>query len=183
MLFFGLIILGFIGNAFELHERSFGDKDLEPFISEQTSHIHYNKHHAGYVSKLNKIAEEMTELKELSVIDINAHPDRYPSNVVNLAAQIFNHELYWHSLIPKIDYREPTKRVIDAISMDFGTLDNFKKIFSDKAKKHFGSGWVWLSLDLHTKELVITEGHDASMLIIYYCDILNIQYMIYCVVI
>lgn len=64
----------------------FGEGDLEPFISETTITTHYNKHHAGYVRKLNAAKVEsnppLTQIIESS--------DRYSTKVVNLASQVSN---------------------------------------------------------------------------------------------
>ena len=43
---------------------------------------------------------------------------------------------------------------------DFGSVDKFIEAFEARAGGHFGSGWVWLSMNAE-KKLVITDGHDA----------------------
>jgi Fe-Mn family superoxide dismutase len=39
---------------------------------------------------------------------------------------------------------EPTGAAKDAIEKDFGSFDDFKNEFNEKAASNFGSGWTWL---------------------------------------
>eukprot|EP00483_Globobulimina_turgida_P007738 UN07753 len=50
--------------------------------------------------------------------------------------------------------------VAKQLCSDFGSCEKFIDAFKAKAGSHFGSGWVWLSLNAD-KKLVITDGHDA----------------------
>ena len=43
---------------------------LEPHIDEQTMRIHHDKHHAAYVTNLNKALESAPELHSKSVEDL-----------------------------------------------------------------------------------------------------------------
>ena len=56
--------------------------------------FHYNKHHAGYVAKLNAAAELRPELRAKSLLDLILGRDK----TYNLAAQIWNHTFFWNSL-------------------------------------------------------------------------------------
>ena len=41
---------------------------LEPHISAETMDYHYNKHHAGYVSKLNELIEGTAMVSMFSIL-------------------------------------------------------------------------------------------------------------------
>ncbi len=57
---------------------------------------------------------------------------------------------------------DSTGTLAKAINRDFGSFSEFKKQFTARAGGHFGSGWVWLSVDpKNGNKLVITDGHDA----------------------
>ena len=152
----------------------FAEDALEPFISELTISTHYNKHHAGYVKKLNKQRAENEVIADKSVLDIIQNADDFPEGIVNNAAQIYNHEFYWNCIAPMAEDKEKESRgpeingvvgisqsLYDAISAEMDGFDNFKEVFKTRAKKHFGSGWLWLMLGTDGK-LKLAEGHDAQ---------------------
>ncbi len=112
---------------------------LEPHVSSETLSFHYNKHHQGYVNKLNDmIAGTNLEGKSLEEIMI-AEPS---GKVFNNAAQIWNHTFYWNSMTP--DAGQPSQNVADAINKKFGSMEDFNKQFAEVAMGQFGSGWAWL---------------------------------------
>ena len=63
--------------------------------------------------------------------------------VFNNAAQIWNHTFYWNSLSPN-GGGEPTGDLSDAIAAKWGSFEDFKAAFNDKAVNNFGSSWTWL---------------------------------------
>ncbi|KAI8848673.1 iron-containing superoxide dismutase [Chytridium lagenaria] len=135
---------------------------LAPLISAETLDFHYNKHHAGYITKLNSIVEG-TSLKSLSLEQI-LRKDRstLPAGVYNSAAQAWNHSFYWKSLTtPTESAKGPSPRLKSLIERSFGSEQNFRKQFSDVAAGHFGSGWAWLVQDNSSGLLKVTDSHDA----------------------
>ncbi len=129
---------------------------LEPHISRETLDFHYGKHHNAYVTNLNGMIEG-TEFTDASLEDIVRHSS---GPMFNNAAQIWNHTFYWHCLSPN-GGGAPTGDLSAAIGDAFGSLDGFKKEFSDKAVKLFGSGWAWL-VKRPDGSLAITQTSNAA---------------------
>ncbi|WP_018984616.1 superoxide dismutase [Salinimonas chungwhensis] len=125
--------------AFELPALPYEKNALEPHISAETLEYHYGKHHATYVSKLNGLVEG-TENENKSLEEIIKSSD---GGLFNNAAQVWNHTFYWNGLSPN-GGGEPSGELADAIKAKWGSFDDFKAAFNDKATGNFGSGWTWL---------------------------------------
>ncbi len=141
--------------AFTLPNLPYPKNALAPHISEETLEYHHGKHHAAYVTNLNKLLEGKPEASK-SLEEIIMSSD---GGVFNNSAQVWNHTFYWHSLSPK-GGGEPAGKVASAIKASFGSFADFKDRFSKAAAGHFGSGWAWLvkrggSLD-------VVDTHDAG---------------------
>ncbi|KNH05153.1 hypothetical protein XU18_3769 [Perkinsela sp. CCAP 1560/4] len=126
--------------------------------------FHYEKHHRGYVNKLNIAAA--TTHPEIETKTIQELIVEFPigSPIFNLAAQTYNHSFYWKSLSPS-GGGIPPEPLLKAIQEDFGSYDEFKKQFTALANAHFGSGWVWLVQEQKTEtrgKLQILSLHDAG---------------------
>ena len=145
---------------YELKPLPFALNALEPFISETTITTHYNKHHGGYVKKLNAAAGSDPALKGKSIVDIIENTDAFSTKVVNLASQIWNHEFYWQCVNPMESGQGISDAFSEVLSRDFEGFDNFKRSFTDRAKKHFGSGWMWLVIA--DGKMSIVDGHGAA---------------------
>ena len=72
-----------------------------------------------------------------------AGSDRMP--IFNVAAQAWNHDFYWKSMMP--GKSKPDERLTKMIDASFGSYDNFIKELQNAAVTQFGSGWAWLVLD------------------------------------
>jgi len=130
---------------------------LAPHLSKETLEYHYGKHHATYVTNLNKLLEgsplaEKT-LEEL-ITNISAVPEEKRKGVFNNAAQVWNHTFYWNCLTPKSE-RAPKGKLADKITQQFGSVDQFKQAFDQACITLFGSGWAWL-----------TQNQDGSLAIV-----------------
>jgi Fe-Mn family superoxide dismutase len=116
------------------------DKDaLAPTLSARTLDFHYEKHHRGYLKKLEK-ALSGKPLAEKGLEEIIRETE---GSVFNFAAQVWNHAFYWHSMTPNGGGR-PSGALADAIQRDFGSLEDLKRLLAEAANDEFGSGWAWL---------------------------------------
>src|SRR5690348_16523305 len=120
---------------------------LEPYIDKMTMEIHHDKHHAAYVTNLNKALEGQTGLQGLSIEELLSHLDRVPENirttVRNSGGGHMNHSMFW-KIMKKGGGGEPKGKLGDAIKSAFGSFADFKTKFNQAATTRFGSGWAWL---------------------------------------
>eukprot|EP01122_Echinamoeba_exundans_P006477 TRINITY_DN1833_c1_g1_i1.p1 TRINITY_DN1833_c1_g1~~TRINITY_DN1833_c1_g1_i1.p1 ORF type:complete len:214 (+),score=63.18 TRINITY_DN1833_c1_g1_i1:66-644(+) len=142
--------------SFVLPPLPYAKDALAPHISAETVEFHYEKHHRGYVVKLNELAQG-TDLAKKSLEEVVKTEKGKP---FNLGAQIWNHTFYWNGMKAN-GGGAPTGKLLEAINKSFGSFDEFKKQFTDAAVNHFGSGWAWLVRD-ENNHLSIWQGHDAE---------------------
>jgi Fe-Mn family superoxide dismutase len=141
---------------FELPPLPYRKNALAPFIGAETVETHYEKHHRGYVDKLNKLVKGKPEA-DMSLEELirTAKGDLF-----NNAAQVWNHNFYWLSLEPE-GGGQPSSELARLIDESFGSYAGFRKQFSEAAVGEFGSGWAWLVKGL-SGELVICSSDDAE---------------------
>ena len=150
---------------------------LEPHIDAETMHLHHDKHHKAYVTKLNEaLAKEPSFTPPADVDDLvknlEAVPESIRTAVRNQGGGHANHSLFWQTLNPdrdKLHYFENTSQeFVKAVTNDLGGLDKVKAEMTEQGGKLFGSGWVWLVLDggkkltiltLPNQDSPLTEGH------------------------
>ena len=137
----------------------YADNDLEPYMSANTFSFHYGKHHAAYVTNLNKLIEG-TELagKPLEEIVVTSFKEG-KTPIFNNAGQVWNHNFFWQSMKPG-GGGTPSGALADKINADFGSFDKFKEEFKNAAATQFGSGWAWLVLDNGTLKATKTPNAE-----------------------
>lgn len=123
----------------KLPDLPYAKNALEPHISAETIDFHFGKHHATYVTNLNKLIAG-TDFESASLEDIIG---KASGGVFNNAAQVWNHTFYWNCLSPN-GGGNPKGPLAEAIDKTFGGIDAFKEKFSASAAGNFGSGWTWL---------------------------------------
>ncbi|PKO24926.1 MAG: superoxide dismutase [Fe] [Betaproteobacteria bacterium HGW-Betaproteobacteria-8] len=112
---------------------------LAPVISAETIEYHYGKHHQTYVTNLNNLIKG-TEFENATLEEIVM---KSTGGIFNNAAQVWNHTFYWNGFKPN-GGGAPKGELASAIDKAFGSFEEFKKQFSQKAITTFGSGWAWL---------------------------------------
>ena len=141
--------------AITLMKLPFAEDALAPTLSKEQVSLHYHKHHKAYVENLNKIIKD-TEFANMGVEQIMMKSGSGP--IFNNSAQIWNHDFLWHSLTPKSEFDEESE-LGKAIVKQYGSFEKFKKEAEEKAKKFFGSGWLFLSKK--DGKLVLATFRDA----------------------
>ena len=152
------------GTKYSLPILPYAYNALEPFIDEQTMQIHYGKHHQAYVEKLNKALE--TYNGDQTLAGIFSQASKIDPVLRNNAGGHFNHSLFWQLMKanPKGEPNLPSGKLEDAIVADFNTFDIFKKEFSEKALKVFGSGWCWLIEKNGKLKITTTSNQDNPLM-------------------
>jgi len=142
--------------AFELPELPYAKDALEPTISSETIDYHYGKHHAAYVTNLNKLVDGTDDAnKSLEEIIRSSN-----GGLFNNAAQVWNHTFYWNCLSPN-GGGAPAGELADAIASAFGSVEAFQEQFTASAMGNFGSGWTWLVKN-SDGSLAIVNTDDAD---------------------
>jgi Fe-Mn family superoxide dismutase len=140
---------------------------LEPYIDEETMHLHHDKHHQAYVNNLNTALQGQSQFENMSVDDlmrnINSVPESIRTAVRNNGGGHANHSMYWQIMKPN-GGGEPTGDLANAINSAFGSFDQFKAAFNDAGAKRFGSGWAWLVIGPDGKLAVTSSANQDSPL-------------------
>ncbi|MBP9822544.1 MAG: superoxide dismutase [Candidatus Pacebacteria bacterium] len=142
----------------ELPKLNYGYDALEPYIDAKTMEIQYTKHHQTYVDKLNTALEKYPDLQgrpieELLMAFKDLAVDEADRTAIrNHGGGHCNHSLFWKYLDPANVKDELLEKEIVSV---FGSVEEFKKQFTDSATKLFGSGWTWLVRNNETSKLEI----------------------------
>jgi Fe-Mn family superoxide dismutase len=144
---------------FELPPLPYPKHALEPHMSRETLEYHYEKHHRGYLAKLQKAIEGTPEgEKSLEEIILSSK-----GSVFNNAAQVWNHTFFWSCMDPK-GGGEPGGDIAVRLRDAFGSFDTFREQFVEVGASRFGSGYVWLISDRDHALRVISTADAVNPL-------------------
>jgi Fe-Mn family superoxide dismutase len=162
---------------FTLPDLPYAYDALEPTISARTLHFHHDKHHGTYVKTVNELLEKAGKSPatlEEAIVGAAADGEK-GRKLFNNAAQAWNHAFFWNSMTPSSG--APGPDLAAAIETSFGDLKKLGETFVEKGAAHFGSGWVWLTVDekgglgietTHDAHDMVTERGKAPLLV---CDL------------
>ena len=153
--------------AHELPPLPYPKDALEPHIDATTMEIHHGKHHAAYVTNLNKAiaGNAVLEGKSIQALisDLSSVPENIRGPVRNNGGGHYNHSMFWKLIGPKAG-GAPTGKLADDIKSTFGGFDAFKEKFEAAGLGRFGSGWVWLVVNGGKLEIVSTANQDNPIM-------------------
>ncbi len=132
---------------------------LAPYMSEQTLDFHHGKHLATYINTLNDLIAG-TDYESMPLIEIvrKSASDKNATKIFNNAAQVFNHNFFFHGL-----RKNNSQNVPDEIAACFGGSSEFRKKFKSAAAGVFGSGWAWLIWENNTAQIITTANADTPI--------------------
>lgn len=151
---------------FTLPELPYAYNALEPFIDEETMHIHHDKHHAAYVTNLNKALEKYPDLQENSIEELLTKLSELPQDIQaavrNNGGGHANHTFFWDTL--KVNNGSgPDGELLEAINITFGDFESFKTEFGQAGLTRFGSGWAWLVKSADKIAIMSTPNQDSPI--------------------
>ena len=149
---------------YSLPELTYGYKGLEPYVSETQLTLHHQKHHQAYVNGANAIIDKLEKSrKDNSDIDIKATLKELS---FHLGGNIL-HTFFWQCMAPSGNGGggEPSGKLAEVITEEFGSFDRFKKEFTQAAAGVEGSGWAVLVYCKVTNRLFIqqVEKHNVNI--------------------
>lgn len=130
---------------------------LEPYISEEIMRLHHDKHHQSYVEGLNKAEKMLKQARQSGDFGLVKHWSR---ELAFHGSGHYLHTIFWNNMSPR-GGGEPSGGLLGEISKYFGSLEAFKKHFTEAAKQVAGVGWailVWSPRSRHL-EVLQTESH------------------------
>ncbi|EME8202414.1 superoxide dismutase [Enterococcus faecium] len=140
---------------------------LEPYIDEETMHLHHDKHHNTYVTNLNAAIEKYPELGEKTIEELLSDMDAIPTDIKtavrNNGGGHANHSFFWEIMAPNAG-GEPTGEIKEAINEAFSDFSSFKEEFKKAAVGRFGSGWAWLVMENGKLAITSTANQDSPLM-------------------
>ena len=153
--------------AHELPALPYATNALEPHIDARTMEIHHGKHHAAYVTNLNKALESAPDFAAKSIDDlvknIGAVPEAIRGAVRNNGGGHWNHSFFW-KLMKAGAEGKPIGKLADAITAAFGSFEAFQEKFAAAAATRFGSGWAWLCVKDGKLAICSTANQDNPLM-------------------
>jgi Fe-Mn family superoxide dismutase len=142
--------------------------------------IHHDEHHRVYVERLNAALKDHPQLHGRTIEDLLRGLDRAPEGirtaVRNNGGGHLNHSLLWSLMAPPGQVG-PTGKLMEALKASFGSVEAFRKRFSEVATGHFASGWAFLVADSKKQTLkvlslpdhqCVLDTHETVLLV---CDV------------
>jgi superoxide dismutase, Fe-Mn family len=156
------------GAPFAVPPLPYAPDALEPHIDRMTMEIHHGKHHAAYVTNLNKALESAPNLTGKSIEELLANncaavPENIRTAVRNNGGGHINHSMFWKIMAPNAG-GSPSGNVARAIDGAFGSFQNFKEKFNQAATTRFGSGWAWLVKSGDKLDIISTANQDSPVM-------------------
>ncbi|WWR15089.1 superoxide dismutase [Lachnospiraceae bacterium JLR.KK008] len=147
---------------------SYGYDALSPYIDKRTMEVHHNRVLQGYVENLNQLLKDCPEYQKMSLEQLVLYAECMPSHlqtpVRDNAGGVYNHIFYFSNL-KQYDDCHPTGPLASAIDWQFGSFENFQKVFTNAALSVFGSGYAWLILDAENRLAIRTTTNQDTPLL------------------
>jgi Fe-Mn family superoxide dismutase len=129
--------------------------------------IHHGKHHAAYVTNLNKALESAPELAGKSIDElctgIGSVTEAIRGAVRNNGGGHWNHSFFWKLMKPSAEGK-PVGKLAAAIDATFGSFEAFQEKFAAAAATRFGSGWAWLCVKDGKLAICSTPNQDNPLM-------------------
>jgi Fe-Mn family superoxide dismutase len=145
-------------------------------LSVKQNDVHYTGHYLKYIDNFNKLMNNniintiykkynptqpsQRYLFLLAIVMYYNKDKKTP--IYKNCAQIFNHELYWNSLIDTEESINLLRKYKNKLFTNIHHLKKFYTDFIDRGLAQFGSGWLWIYKN-DEGILDVMTTHDADV--------------------
>jgi Fe-Mn family superoxide dismutase len=142
---------------FVLQPLPYKENFLEPFMDEETVHLHHTFHHGGAVKAANKdllMIRKALDDNNLETVDYWTKKLSY-----HFSSHIL-HSIFWTNLTNK--KQDPKGDLLKSIELNFGDFDKLKGYIAATSKNVDGNGWGILGYQPYSQKLTILqcENHE-----------------------
>jgi len=149
-------------------------------LSIKQNDVHYTGHYLKYIENFNKLMNNKIINNIINIINKKYNPSQQNQRYLFLlavimyydkdkkkpiyknCAQIFNHELYWNSLIDTNESINLLRKYKNELFTNIEHLKKFYTDFVDRGLAQFGSGWLWIYRN-DDGILDVMTTHDADV--------------------
>jgi Fe-Mn family superoxide dismutase len=149
-------------------------------LSVKQNDVHYTGHYLKYIENFNKLMNNKIINNIINIIYKKYNPSQQNQRYLFLlavimyydkdkktpiyknCAQIFNHELYWNSLIDTNESINLLRKYKNELFTNIDHLKKFYTDFVDRGLAQFGSGWLWIYRN-DDGILDVMTTHDADV--------------------
>lgn len=142
---------------FSLQPLPYSKNFLEPYMDEETLHLHYTFHHGGAVNGANKDLQMIRKALDENAVDT---VDYWTKKLAFHLSSHVLHTIFWTNLYNKKS--DPSGDLLKRIERDFGSYDKLKLLLSKTSKDVDGNGWGILGYQPYTDKLTVLqcENHE-----------------------
>ncbi|MCE7922476.1 MAG: superoxide dismutase [Haliscomenobacteraceae bacterium CHB4] len=142
---------------FALQPLPYTETFLEPYMDEETVHLHYTFHHGGAVKGANKDLSMIKKALDDNSLDTL---DFWTKKLAFHLSSHILHSIFWTNLTNK--KTDPKGELLRRIEKDFGAFDRLKTLLAKISKDVDGNGWGILGYQPYTDKLTVLgcENHE-----------------------
>jgi Fe-Mn family superoxide dismutase len=133
---------------------------LEPYISEEIMRLHHDRHHQSYVEGLNRAELNLKKARETNDFSLIKHWSR---ELAFHGSGHYLHTIFWKNMSPH-GGGSPEGPLKEEIESYFGSVEAFKRQFSEAAKQVEGVGWALLVWSPRARHLEILQSERHMLL-------------------
>lgn len=149
---------------YELPLLPFDYQKLEPYIDTHTVGLHYHKHMANYLNKLNELLNKQNYNFDISMIELATNFD----NIIQMDKEpilfnlggVLNHDVYFNSISDNSE--KPNTSLMNEIEKTFGSYENFLQEFRNMALSLTGSGYTFLVINQNNELEIINLPNQET---------------------
>lgn len=130
---------------------------LAPVIDSQTMNLHHARHHQSYVDGLIAAEAQLARARETGDFALVEH---WSQKAAFHGAGHLLHCVFWDSIGPVDAGGQPSARLTEAITREFGSVEKLLAHFAAASIAVEGSGWAIIGYSIAARKLVVLQARN-----------------------